>query len=113
MVIGADSRKKWDDLDILIMSAYQVIKDEECGQCGMPRWLCHNSDPKLQVRVKYDECVAKRAIDDARESRKDSDKDPGVAYPEFYDLDERPLESFRDLYYEQLAEEAAEEEEDE
>lgn len=113
MFIGADSRKKWDDMDVLIMSAYQITLDEACSQCGMPRWLCHNEDPKLNVRVKYDVCVAKQAVDDAREARKEGDPDPGFAYPEFYDLDERPLETFRQSYYEQRAAAAAEEEEGE
>lgn len=108
MILGEDNRKPWSHLDVLIMQAYQIIEDERCSQCGAPRWLCRNEDPRLQVKIKVDDCYAKQEISKFEDSRKDKDKG-GVAYPEFYTTDGTPLEDFRALYYKQLAEERAEE----
>ncbi|MFT4258047.1 hypothetical protein [Microbacterium sp.] len=112
MILGGDNRKKWSNLDVLVMQAYQIVKDERCSQCGVPRWLCRNSDPRIQVRVKVDECYAKQEIDKFEERRRKDDDKSGIAYPEFYTTDGTPLHEFRRAYYEQLAAERAEDAEE-
>lgn len=109
MILAEDNRKAWSELDVLIMQAYQIVQDEQCSQCGLPRWLCHNSDPRLQVRVKEDFCYASSEVKEHEKRKKDDDK-ASVGYPEFYAMDETPLVEFRQLYYQQLAEERAENE---
>lgn len=110
VILGGDKRK-WTPLDALILHAFQIVEDERCPQHGGPLWLCHNSDARLQVRIREDECYAKQEIDKYEESRKDKDRG-GAARPEFYSVDGTPLIEFRELYYKQLAEEAAEAAED-
>lgn len=111
MILGEDNRKAWSPLDVLVMQAYQIIEDERCGQCGLPRWLCKNADPRLQVRVKIDDCYASQEVKKEEERRSKDDDKSGVAYPEFYAIDGTPLHEFRALYYEQLAADRAEEDE--
>ncbi|MDL5351102.1 hypothetical protein [Microbacterium sp. zg-YB36] len=106
MILGADNRKKWSKQDVLVMQAYQMVQDERCTQCGLPRWLCHNKDARLQVRIKEDECWVKPELKAHEESRsKDDNFIGGTAYPEVYDRRGAPLHTFRASYYKQLAEE--------
>jgi hypothetical protein len=114
MILGLDNRKKWSKLDVIVMQAYQGLQDERCGQCGLPRYICHNSDSRLQVRIKEDKCWVKPEIS-AHEKRrsKDDDFEGGTAYPEVYSRDETPLHKFREPYYAALAAEAREDDEPE
>lgn len=107
MLLGADNRKRWSKLDVLVMQAYQIVEEERCSQCGLPRYLCHSDDPRLQVRIKEDSCYAKQEVDKYEEGRKEGSKS-GSAYPEFYTTDGTPLTDFRALYYKQLSDERAE-----
>lgn len=112
MILGEDNRKAWSELDVLIMQAYQIVEDERCSQCGLPRWLCHNSDPRLQVRMKQDFCYAASEAKEAEKRRKDDDEG-GSFYPEFYVVQgDTPLIDFRKSYYEDLAAERAESEDE-
>lgn len=106
MILGEDNRKRWSDLDVLIMQAYQILEDERCGQCGLPRWICHNEDPKLQVRVLEDYCFVRAEIEQRDEDTKEKPKGT-VLYPEMYHRDNLPLHKLRESYYEQRAAEAA------
>lgn len=112
MILGEDNRKAWSQLDVLVMQAYQIVEDERCGQCGLPRWLCRNEDGRLDLKIRYDDCYATNEIRKAEKDRKEDDT-RGVAYPEFVALDGTPLVEFRALYYQQLAEERAEAEAEE
>lgn len=108
MILGADSRKKWSDLDVMVMQAYQIMESERCSQCGGPRWLCDSDDPALRTRIKESQCDAKRELEKAEETRKDGDNKGITLYPEFWTADGRDLVEFRALYREQVAREAAE-----
>lgn len=112
MILGEDNRKAWSTLDVLVMQAYQIVLDEQCQQCGLPRWLCRNEDPRLQVKVKFDDCYAANEVKAAEKKHADDDTKPGVAFPEFYTTDGSQLSEYRALYYEQLAAERAEAEDD-
>lgn len=111
MILGEDNRKAWSDLDVLVMLAYETFKAEQCPQCGHPRWLCRNEDPRLQVRIREDDCYAKQQVTAHEEGRKDSEKG-GAVIPEFYTTDDTPLVEYRALYQQQLAAERAELEDD-
>ena len=112
MILGADNRKRWSSLDVMILQAYQIMEDERCAQHGGPAWLCDHSDPKLQVRIKESSCYAKRELEIAEDARKDKDDKGVVLVPEFYDLDGRPLESFRATYRAEKMREALEDAQD-
>lgn len=112
MILGSDSRKAWSDLDVLIMQAYEMYKREQCQQCFQPRWLCHNEDPKLQVRIKEDRCFIAAEIEKDKAGRKDEDQHGISLYPEPYHLDGLPLHKLRDSYRQQREAELAEAAED-
>lgn len=107
MILGSDNRKKWSSLDILLNLAYQTLQAERCGQCGNYRWICQNSDPKLNVRIKDDYCFVKAELEKEDESRKEKAKGTQLI-PEMYHRDDLPLHQLRDSYREQQEEEALE-----
>lgn len=111
MILGEDNRKAWSDMDVLVMLAYEAYKSEQCAQCGHPRWLCRNEDPRLQVKIKQDDCYAKQEITKYEEAHKD-DSDRAAVYPVFYTTDKAPLVEFREIYRAQEAAARAEEAED-
>lgn len=106
MLLGKDNRKRWSDLDILIMQAYQIVQDEKCSQCGWPRWICQSDDPKLQVRVKEYHCYAKQELEKHAEGNREKAEKGVSTYPEWYHLDGRPLIEFRAEYLEETTREA-------
>jgi hypothetical protein len=103
MILGADSRKPYSSLDVLVMLAYEQYQKEMCSEHGGPIWLCRNPDPRLQVRVKeMPGCYAKSEVDEVRKKHKDDDEN--VAFrPEFYTRDDTPLVDFRSSYYDALS----------
>lgn len=68
LVLGKDSGKKWGRWDITLAKAYQRFVNELCGQCGLPKYICHSDDNRIQFKLKRDECastaVAERAQED-------------------------------------------------
>lgn len=58
LVLGKDSKKGWSRWDTVLAKAYQRFLNELCQQCGMPKYICHNSDNRIQFRKAYDECEA-------------------------------------------------------
>lgn len=107
MILGADNRKRWSKLDVLILNAYQRYLDETCGQHGGPVWMCRCEDPRLQVRTVEVACYAKQEVEKYQEAHKD-DKHQVPVVPEFYATDGTPLIEFRDIYKQQMAAERAE-----
>lgn len=108
MILGEDNRKKWSELDVLIMLAYEGFKREQCPHCGNPRWLCGNDDPRLQVRKKVDACWVDQQVDDWRENPQNGEEDVKYIRPEMYSRDDTPLHKFREPYFEKKAQEARE-----
>ena len=109
MITGADSRKKWSLWDRLIMEAYQIVENEKCDRCGLPRWICHNESNEIQYHIVRDECSTTATIE--RQSE-DDEKNKYKAHGEQlsaepYSVEGKPLIEYRDTYYEQLAAEAA------
>lgn len=105
MILGLDNRKKWSELDVLIMAAYKALQSERCNQCGLYRWICQNEDPKLQVKVKEDYCFVKAEIEKHDEGVKEKPKGT-ILQPEMFHLADLPLHKLRDSYHEQLRVEA-------
>lgn len=62
MILGKDSRKSWDKWDLLLAEAYQILQDERCSQCGLPRYICHSEDAGVHFDIEVDACDAKKAI---------------------------------------------------
>jgi hypothetical protein len=106
MILGSDNRKKWSQMDVLVMRAYQIIEDERCQKCGYPIWICRNEDPRLQARKKVDKCWVDGELSEWRKAAKDDEAADFRA--EVYARDETPLWKFRKPYYDSL-EKAADE----
>lgn len=42
-----DSRKPWGKWDILLASAYKILQDERCPQCGLPVYVCFAGETEV------------------------------------------------------------------
>lgn len=107
-ILGADNRKRWSRMDILLINAYQRYLDEMCPVHGGPRWLCDSAEQSLRIRVRESRCEAKRELEIREEARKDDDNKGISLIPEFYSADGRELVEYRDLYRERKRRDAAE-----
>jgi hypothetical protein len=58
LVLGKDSGKKWGKWDTLLAKAYQRFLSELCQQCGMPKYICHSDDNRIQFKLSRDECAS-------------------------------------------------------
>lgn len=114
MVLGRDSRKKWGKWDFALAKAYQRYLDELCPQCGMPVYVCHSSDSRIEFKIRKDKCFAAEQVEIAQRqaSRQAGDKgpEPGVKFvpePNVLDLDgaseAMDISDFRRPYYRELA----------
>lgn len=109
MILGEDNRKKWSEMDVLIMLGYEQYKREHCHICNQPIWLCNNDDPRLQARKKVRACWIDQQVEDWRENPQNGEEDAKYIQPEIYSRDDTPLHEFREPYFESKAREAAEE----
>lgn len=68
LVLGKNSDKPWGKWDVMLAKAYQRFLNELCQQCGLPKYVCHTDDNRIQFKVSYDDCessaVAERAQED-------------------------------------------------
>lgn len=69
LILGRDSRRRWGKWDIVLAKAYQRYLAELCPQCGLPKYICHTDDNRIQFKVARDQCasaaVAEKAQHDA------------------------------------------------
>lgn len=110
MLLHEDPGKPWRKHDFLLLEALQLMEQERCGQCGLPRWMCHDETGGVQFSIEEDECVAKREIDKRHEddSKKDK-KTHGISYyPSPFFVDGATWIDARDAYYTRQAELAKE-----
>jgi hypothetical protein len=56
LILGKDSRKRWGREDIVLAKAYQRFLGELCQQCGLPKYICHSDDERIQFKPSVDEC---------------------------------------------------------
>jgi len=111
MVLGRDSRKKWGKWDFLLAKAYQRYLDELCPQCGMPVYICHIEDSRIEFKVRRDKCFATEQVEIKQRQATAGDKkpEPGVRFaPEPVVLDlgdgkDLELSDFRRPYFRELA----------
>jgi hypothetical protein len=66
LLLGKDSHKPWGRTDIALAKAYQRFLNELCKQCGLPKYLCHNDDNRIQFKLAHDECAATAVSDRAQ-----------------------------------------------
>lgn len=57
LILGKDSKKPWGREDIVLAKAYQRFLNELCGQCGLPKYICHTDDNRIQFKLAHDECA--------------------------------------------------------
>jgi hypothetical protein len=74
MILHTQPNKRWDEFDFLCIEAHQIVLNERCGQCGLPRWICHNEDPDMGFKAIQDTCFAMKEIE-ILDERKSSNKD--------------------------------------
>lgn len=114
MVLGKDSRKKWGKWDFLLAKAYQRYLSELCPQCGLPIYICHSTDNRIEFKTTKDVCFATAAVErkqkqNAAARGKNADPEPGVRYvpePQIVGVDDDAdleLSDFRIPYYKELA----------
>jgi len=114
MVLGRDSRKKWGKWDFLLAKAYQRYLDEQCPQCGMPVYICHSEDNRIEFKVTKDVCFATADVEAAQKraskERGDRGAEPGARFvpePRIIPVegagDDLELSDFRAPYYRDFA----------
>lgn len=103
LILGKDSRRPWGKWDLLLAEAYQILQDERCPQCGLPRYICNNDSQDVQFRIVEEQCVAlvKRDEYEAKKYGKDTPKPNGtVLRPQPYIVnDAYELAELREPYY--------------
>lgn len=72
LILGKDSGRPWGKWDVLLAKAYQRFLNELCPQCGLPKYICHNSDNRIQFRVKTDACESSAAAEREQERLTDA-----------------------------------------
>lgn len=68
LILGKDSKKPWGKWDILLAKAYQRFLNEICQQCGLPKYICHSDDNRIQFKVVEDECASTARSERAQEA---------------------------------------------
>ena len=79
LILGRDSRKGWTATDIVLAKAYQRFLSELCPQCGLPKYICHTDDERIQFKLGRDEC-ASAAKSEAEQARLSKMKTPPPMY---------------------------------
>ena len=67
LILKKNSRKPWGRWDIVLSKAYQRFVNELCVQCGLPKYICHNDDNRIQFKVSRDECASSAMAEKAQE----------------------------------------------
>lgn len=50
--------RRFKQLNAKLIMAYQTLQDELCNGCGMPVWLGHSTDRRVQFKVKKITCYS-------------------------------------------------------
>jgi hypothetical protein len=54
----------------LCLEAISIIDAEQCQQCGLPKYLCHNDSADLEFDIVEDDCRATVAKSDHEEAER-------------------------------------------
>ena len=108
--MGTDNRKRWSKWDIVLAQAFQILENERCSQCGLPRYICGNDSRDVDFRIEKQVCyatIAREKYEKAEEKKRGKAKGqqneapPGEAvYPSPYLHSGADLSTLRDPYYE-------------
>lgn len=84
LVLGKGSNKPWSRTDVTLAKAYQRFLNELCQQCGLPKYICHNDDNRIQFKLARDECAASQMVqrEQAALAKKDSQEHGVSLYAE-------------------------------
>lgn len=63
MILHTQPGDPWTDEDFDLLEAYQILEQEKCVQCGLPRYVCHSSDDRIHFDVHEDTCNAKFEVE--------------------------------------------------
>lgn len=88
----------WTKFDFMLLEAYQILKDETCGDCGNPVWICRNEfASNVGFKIKTTTCFAKAELEKHQERASKSEgskRDYGVTeYAVAYTYDDSPMPS--------------------
>jgi hypothetical protein len=69
----------------LFITAYELLQDEICPECGEPVWICHNESKDIQFTGKETICYKTKARIQYKEkrtkvSKEHQDKQAGITY---------------------------------
>lgn len=67
LILGKDSKRQWGKWDIVLAKAYQRFLNELCQQCGLPKYICHTDDNRVQFKVAEDYCASSVVSERAQE----------------------------------------------
>ena len=106
LILGKDSGKPWGRWDIVLAKAYQRFLNELCQQCGLPKYMCHTDDNRIQFKATRDECASSAVAERVQEQMsKNDNRDYGVRVfgEPFLTLDAvedgMEMSDFRKLYF--------------
>lgn len=68
LILGKNSKKPWSRWDTLLVKAYQRFNSELCQQCGLPKYVCHTNDNRVQFKLSPDSC-ASAAVSEKEQAR--------------------------------------------
>lgn len=74
LVLGKDSRRRWNRWDFLLAKAYQRFLNELCSQCGLPKYICHTDDNRIQFKPTQDHCASTAVAEKAQAEMQKKDR---------------------------------------
>lgn len=103
MILHTQPSDPWIEEDFLLLEAFQILEQERCGQCGLPRYICHTSDTRVRFDIHEDTCEAKYEVERHEENlaAQEGYKAPlgTVMVPRPWMSDRSDFAELRDDYY--------------
>lgn len=92
LLLNKQPYSKWNDLDRLLIQAYQQLEDESGNEHGLPLWLARSRDPEVMFVVETNEDRAAAALADWDKKHEKTKKEGLVRFVVPYSTDGTPLE---------------------
>ena len=80
-MLGKQPYSKWNELDYILLEAFQLYEDEMVKEVGLPYWMTRSIDPDIQFIVdeRYDAASAALSLwNEAESNRKKKKKRHGI-----------------------------------
>lgn len=58
VLLGSDKVKKHHRYDQALAMAAKIIEDERCQNCGLPIWIAHSEDSRIQFELDHVVCFS-------------------------------------------------------